>query len=244
MTQPLMPKATAVWLIENTTLTFSQIAEFCSLHQLEVQGIADGDVAHGVIGVDPVAKGMTTHESIEAAEKDEKKNVEFLDSYLAYVKKESKRKKAKYTPVARRQDKPDAIAWLVKNHPELSDAQISKLVGTTKKTIEDIRNRTYWNTNNLRPRDPVLLGICTQTALQAIIDSAKAKEEAEKVKKEKEKAKKAKAKEKAKKETATKKKAATKKKTTKKAEAKKSTAKKSTAKKSTTKKSSSKKKAS
>lgn len=212
MTHPLMPKATAVWLIENTTLTFEQVAEFCGLHLLEVQGIADGDVATGVIGVDPVAKSMTTRESIEAAEKDPKAKIELLEEYKAYVKKESKRKKAKYTPVARRQDKPDAIAWLVKNHPELTDASVSKLVGTTKKTIEDIRNKTYWNMNNLKPRDPVLLGICTQTALGVMVDAAKAKEEAdkvkaekEKVKKEKEKAKKAAAKKKAKKAPAKKK---------------------------------------
>lgn len=182
MTQPLMPKATAVWLIENTTLTFDQIAEFCGLHPLEVQGIADGDVANSVIGVDPVSKGITTRENIEAAEKDSKVSITLNEEYLTYIKKESKRKKAKYTPVARRQDKPDAIAWLTKNHPEITDAQISKLVGTTKKTIEDIRNRTYWNISNLKPRDPVLLGICTQTALEAVIKTAKDKAEAEKAK--------------------------------------------------------------
>lgn len=169
MTQPLMPKATAVWLIENTQLTFDQIADFCGLHSLEVQGIADGDVAHGVMGVDPVLKGFTTRESIENAEKNPKAKIQFISEFLDYMKVESKRKKAKYTPVARRQDKPDAVAWLVKHYPNMSDGQISKLVGTTKKTIHDIRSRTHWNTNNLRPRDPVLLGLCTQTALEAVI---------------------------------------------------------------------------
>lgn len=175
MTQPLMQKSTAVWLIDNTQLSFDQIADFCGLHPLEVQGIADGDVAQGVIGTDPVLKGVTTRESIKECEKDEAKRLKFTDTYKEYLAIEKKRKKAKYTPVARRQDKPDAIAWMVKNHPELSDGQISKLVGTTKKTIEDIRNKTYWNMNNLKPRDPVLLGLCTQTALEAAIAHAKDK---------------------------------------------------------------------
>lgn len=170
-----MPKATAVWLIENTQLTFDQIADFCGLHELEVQGIADGDVATGVLGIDPVSKGLTSRESILLAEKNPEKKVEFAAGYKDYVTYEKKRKKSKYTPVARRQDKPDAIAWLVKSHPELSDAQISKLIGTTKKTIEDIRNRAHWNMNNLKPRDPVLLGLCTQTALEGAIFLAKNK---------------------------------------------------------------------
>ncbi len=169
MTQPLMQKASAVWLIENTKLTFDQVADFCKLHPLEVQGIADGDVAQGVMGLDPVLKGFTTRESIAAAEKDPKKKVEFIADYLDYMAVENKRKKAKYTPVARRQDKPDAVAWLVKHYPAMSDGQISKLIGTTKKTIQDIRSRTHWNTGNLRPRDPVLLGLCTQIALEAMI---------------------------------------------------------------------------
>lgn len=169
MTQPLMPKATAVWLIENTKLTFEQIADFCKLHPLEVQGIADGDVAQGIAGQDPVLKGFTTLESIEVCEKDTNARMIFKADFLDYVSVEGKRKKAKYTPVARRQDKPDAIAWLVKNYPNMTEGQISKLVGTTKKTIQDIKAKTYWNMNNLRPRDPVLLGICTQTALEAVI---------------------------------------------------------------------------
>ena len=169
MTQPLMPKATAIWLIENTNLTFDQVADFCKLHPLEVQGIADGDVAQGVMGLDPVLKGFTTRESIAAAEKDPKKKVQFISEFLDYMAVEGKRKKAKYTPVARRQDKPDAIAWLIKHYPNMTDGQISKLVGTTKKTIQDIRAKTHWNMNNLRPRDPVLLGLCTQMALEAVI---------------------------------------------------------------------------
>jgi hypothetical protein len=169
MTQPLMQKATAVWLIENTNLTFEQVADFCKLHPLEVQGIADGDVAQGVMGLDPVQKGFTTRESILAAEKDPKKRLIFISEYLDYMAVENKRKKGKYTPVARRQDKPDAVAWLIKHYPQMTDGQISKLIGTTKKTIQDIRGRIHWNMNNLRPRDPVLLGLCTQIALEAMI---------------------------------------------------------------------------
>ena len=177
MTQPLMPKATAVWLIDNTELTFEQIAEFCGLHPLEVQGIADGDVAQGVMGLDPVLKRFTTRESIAAAEKNPDKRIKFNEEYIQYVKVEGKRKKAKYTPVARRQDKPDAIAWLIKHYPAMSDGQVSKLVGTTKKTIQDIRGKSHWNMNNLRPRDPVLLGLCTQTALEKVIASLPKKED-------------------------------------------------------------------
>ncbi len=183
-----MPKATAIWLIDNTNLTFDQIADFCGLHHLEVQGIADGDVAAGVKGIDPVAKGITTRESIEIAEKNPDKKVAFASDYQDYIVVEKKRKKGKYTPVARRLDKPDAIAWLVKSHPELTDAQISKLIGTTKKTIEDIRNKTYWNMTNLKPRDPVLLGLCTQTALEGAIFMAKSKSPAAEPEKEKAKA--------------------------------------------------------
>lgn len=170
MTLPLMPKATAVWLVENTTLSFDQIGEFCGLHQLEVQGIADGDVANGIKGLDPIQRGFLTAENISLAEKNEKIKLIISADFRDFINVEKKRKKAKYTPVARRQDKPDAIAWLLKNHPKLTDAHISKLVGTTKKTIQDIRGKTYWNLANLRPRDPVLLGLCTQTALQDAVE--------------------------------------------------------------------------
>lgn len=190
MTMPLMPKATAVWLVENTKLNFEQIAEFCQLHPLEVQGIADGDVAGGLIGQDPVAAGQVSADEIAKAEQDPEYRLKLsikMNSYIVNQKKQ----KAKYTPVARRQDKPDAISWLIKNHPELSDAQIVKLVGTTKKTIQAIRDRTHWNVSNLQPRDPVLLGVCTQTDLQAAINKAKAAEERAQKRAEKEAKKKA-----------------------------------------------------
>ena len=185
MTMPLMPKATAVWLVENTTLNFDQIADFCQLHPLEVQGIADGDVATGLIGQNPVSAGQLKQEELDKALKDPEYRMRMVGSMDKYIS-EQKKQKARYTPVARRQDKPDAISWLLKNHPELTDAQIVKLVGTTKKTILSIRDRTYWNVTNLKPRDPVLLGVCTQTDLQAAVNKAKAAEERAKKKAEKE----------------------------------------------------------
>ena len=177
MTTPLMPKATAVWLIDNTTLTFKQIADFCTLHELEVQGIADGDVASGIIGEDPVANGQITQENLDAAIKDPSVSLELTKKAEAYAKQTQA--KGKYTPVARRQDKPDAIAWLLKSHPDFTDAQIGKLVGTTKKTIEAIRNKTHWNSSNIRPRDPVLLGLCTQTDLQTMVVRAEKRRDKE-----------------------------------------------------------------
>lgn len=171
MTQPLMPKATAVWLVENTTLTFNQIAEFCGMHPLEVQGIADGDVASGIMGVDPVAGGQLDRGNLEAAIKDETVALVLKNAVAKYTPAQ-KSKKGRYTPVAQRQDKPDAIAWLLKSHPELTDSQIVKLVGTTKKTIEAIRDKSFWNTQNIRPRDPVLLGLCTQTDLHTMLARA------------------------------------------------------------------------
>jgi hypothetical protein len=191
MTTPLMPKATAVWLVDNTTLNFNQIAEFCMLHPLEVQGIADGDVAGGLVGQDPVAAGQIEASEIEKAEKDPEYRMKLVTEMNKYIV-EQKKQKARYTPVAHRQDKPDAISWLVKNHPEITDAQIVKLVGTTKKTITAIRDRSHWNISNLQPRDPVLLGVCTQTDLQAAIDKVKATEERAQKKAEKEAKKKAK----------------------------------------------------
>lgn len=170
MTLPLMPKATAVWLVENTTLTFDQIAEFCGMHPLEVQGIADGDVAAGILGSDPVANGQITRENLEAAIKDSSVALELKNASAKYTT--APKQKGRYTPVAHRQDKPDAIAWIVKNHPELTDSQIVKLIGTTKKTIAAIRDKSHWNTQNIRPRDPVLLGLCTQTDLQTMIARA------------------------------------------------------------------------
>ncbi len=173
-TAPFMPKATAKWLIDNTTLTFDQIAAFCQMHPLEIQGIADGEVATSIQPNDPIKAGELTKEEIEKCEADESLKLNMNISAVEFVAK--KRKGARYTPVARRQDKPDAIAWLLKHHPELVDSQIVKLVGTTKKTIESIRSRTYWNINNLSPRDPVLLGLCTQTALNNTVEKAKKKD--------------------------------------------------------------------
>jgi len=176
MERPLMPKATAIWLIENTTLTFEQIADFCGLHLLEVQGIADGDVAKGIIGVDPVSAGQITKEEIEKCEKNPKLKLSLSDNAKKLIKEQAKQKKtAKYTPVVRRQDKPDALAWLLKNCPELNDSQIMKLIGTTKSTIASVRDKSHWNAQNIRPRDPVLLGLCTQTELDRVYNIAKEK---------------------------------------------------------------------
>lgn len=176
MTKPLMPKATAVWLIENTTLTFGQIAEFCGLHPLEVQGIADGDVAKGIIGIDPVTSGQITKEEITRCETNPKLYLTLSANAQKLMKEQAKQKKsAKYTPVARRQDKPDAVAWIIKNCPELNDSQIMKLIGTTKTTINAVRDKSHWNSTNIRARDPVLLGLCTQTELDRIYDLAKQK---------------------------------------------------------------------
>lgn len=173
MTQrpPLMPKATAVWLVENTSLTFEQVAEFCGLHPLEVKGIADGDVAQGIKGMDPVASGQLTRTEIERCQKSANARLMFAVSKhkLPEVKP---RKGPRYTPVSRRQDRPDAIAWLVRNHPELTDAQISKLVGTTKPTIESVRDRSHWNSPNIKPVDPVTLGLCSQIELDAAVQKA------------------------------------------------------------------------
>lgn len=165
MTLPLMPKATAVWLVENTALSFEQIAEFCGMHPLEVQGIADGEVAQGVRGVDPIAANQITAEEIKRGEADNSVRLQIAQTAKQYINQ--KTKGARYTPVARRGEKPDAIAWLVKYYPTMSDAQIGKLVGTTKNTIQAVRTKSHWNTANIKPRDPVLLGLCSQTHLDA-----------------------------------------------------------------------------
>lgn len=170
MTQILMPKATAVWLIDNTALTFKQIAEFCNLHILEVEGIADGDVAGGIRGADPISNGQLAREEIEKGEKDSSyllKATTFKDQVIPA--KKGRKKGPRYTPLSRRQDRPDAIAWLVRNHPEISDAQISKLIGTTKPTITAIRERTHWKMNTINPTDPVSLGLCSQIDLDEIV---------------------------------------------------------------------------
>ncbi len=160
----IMPKATAVWLVENTTLTFDQIATFCILHPLEVKGIADGDVAAGMKGLDPVQAGQLSREELERAETNPNYVLKLLEPKVR-VPEMKRTKGPRYTPVSKRQDRPNAIQWLLKNHPELKDAQIVRLVGTTKSTIESIRGRTHWNANNLQPLDPVTLGLCSQLDL-------------------------------------------------------------------------------
>ena len=167
----LMPKATAVWLIENTALTFDQIAAFCSLHPLEVQGIANEEVARGIRGVDPISGGSLSREEIQKAEADPAYRMKALEQRRVELP-ERKRKGARFVPVARRQDRPDAIAWFVRNHPEVSDAQIVKLIGTTKSTIESVRSRTHWNSTNIKPVDPVSLGLCSQIELDAVVAKA------------------------------------------------------------------------
>ena len=171
MAQPLMPKATAVWLIENTTLTFEQIADFCGLHPLEVQGIADGEVAEGIQGLDPIANHQLTREEISRCEADPTARLQMAKRELP--KPQKRTRGPRYTPVAKRQDKPDGIAWLLRHHPELKDSQIAKLIGTTKTTIQAVRDKTHWNTPNIRPRDPVLLGLCNQTDLNAAVERAR-----------------------------------------------------------------------
>jgi hypothetical protein len=167
---PLMPKATAVWLVDNTSLGFDQIASFCKLHPLEVKAIADGEAAQGIKGLDPILTGQLTREEVEKAQQDPKYQLKLQGSKV--VVPETKRKGPRYTPVSRRQDRPNAILWLVRNHPELKDAQIMRLVGTTKPTIAAIRDRTHWNSANLTPSDPVTLGLCSQLELDMEVEKA------------------------------------------------------------------------
>ncbi len=171
--KPIMAKATAVWLVDNTTLSFAQIAAFCGLHELEVQGIADGDVAAGVKGFDPVANNQLEQAEIEAAEANPERRMK-LKFYAAAVGEE-KRRGPRYTPLSKRQDRPAAILWLVRFHPELADGQIGKLVGTTKPTIQAIRDRSHWNIQNIQPIDPVALGLCRQSELDDAVQKANAK---------------------------------------------------------------------
>jgi len=171
--KPLMPIATAVWLIDNTSLAFDQIAEFCGLHPLEVRGIADGDVGGSVRGIDPIITNHLTREEIEKGQDDE--NYKLKLSKPKIIVPDRGKKAPRYTPVSKRQNRPDGIAWLVKNHPEMTDPQISKLLGTTKSTIQSIRDRSHWNTINLEPRDPVGLGLCTQIDLDAAVKKAAAR---------------------------------------------------------------------
>ena len=173
MDKPLMPKATAVWLIDNTGLTFDQIAEFCGLHMLEIKGIADGEVAAGVRGLDPIGAHMLTREELKRCEGDPKAKLKIARSTAENIKP-PKRKAPKYTPLSKRQDRPDAIAWLLRNHPELSEKQVCKLLGTTKTTVQAVRERTHWKSQDIRPRDPVLLGLCQQIELDEAIMRARA----------------------------------------------------------------------
>ena len=173
MNKPIMAKATAVWLVDNTTISFKQIADFCGLHELEVQGIADGEVAAGVKGFDPLTNNQLTQDEIDKAEKDPLHKLKL--KFNAAAVGEEKRRGPRYTPLSKRQDRPASILWLVKFHPELSDGQISKLVGTTKPTIQSIRERTHWNISNIQPIDPVALGLCKQSELDAAVQKAAAK---------------------------------------------------------------------
>ncbi|MCO6180645.1 DUF1013 domain-containing protein [Ciceribacter sp. RN22] len=166
----LMPKATAVWLVDNTALSFDQIAQFCKLHPLEVKAIADGEAAQGIKGLDPIATGQLSREEIARAEADPNHKLKLQEPKVRVP--DSKRRGPRYTPVSKRQDRPNAILWLVRNHPELKDAQISRLVGTTKSTIEQIRDRTHWNSANLTPMDPVTLGLCSQIDLDMEVEKA------------------------------------------------------------------------
>jgi hypothetical protein len=166
-----MPKATAVWLVESTTLTFVQIADFCGLHPLEVQGIADDEVAIGIQGMDPIARNQLTREEIERCQSDPTASLKLATHDLPQPLKRTKG--PRYTPVAKRQDKPDGVSWLARHHPELKDSQIARLIGTTKNTIVAVRERTHWNSPQIRPRDPVLLGLCNQADLNQAVEKAR-----------------------------------------------------------------------
>ena len=181
---PLMPMATAVWLVENTSLTFNQIANFCNLHEVEVQGIADGEVAKGIVGYNPIISGQLTREEITKSSADKNRPLNIIDIEIEV--KSNKTKVKKYVPLSKRQDKPDSAMWLLKNHSILKDSQIAKLVGITKNSVTSIRNKSYWNYNNLNPKDPVALNLFTQKDLQDAI--AKAERRIKREKKEKERA--------------------------------------------------------
>ena len=186
---PLMPMATAVWLVENTTLTFKQIANFCNLHDVEVQGIADGEVAKGIMAYNPIISGQLTREEIELSSKDENRLLQINNMDIEISS--SDRKIKKYVPLSKRQDKPDSALWLIKHHTQLKDSQIAKLVGVTKNSITSIRNKSYWNYNNLNPKDPVAMNLFSQKDLIVAVEKAERRIKREKKQKEKDKAKKA-----------------------------------------------------
>ena len=182
---PLMPMATAVWLVENTTLTFKQIANFCNLHEVEIQGIADGEVAKGIMAYNPIISGQLTREEIELSSKNENRPLQITNTDIKISSSDKKIKK--YTPLSKRQDKPDSALWLIKNHPQLKDSQIAKLVGITKNSITSIRNKSYWNYNNLNAKDPVAMSLFSQRDLVEAIEKAERRMKREKREKEKEK---------------------------------------------------------
>ena len=181
---PLMPRATAVWLVENTTISFKQIADFCNLHEVEVQGIADGDVGKGIKAFSPILAGQLTREEIELSSKDNSRPLQLSKKFIQ-IKSDTK-KRPKYTPISKRQDKPNAIYWLIKNYPQLTDGQVSKLVGSTKNTVTLIRNRSYWKFSDLSPKDPIAVNLCTQSEVKKAIEKMERRIEREKKLKAKE----------------------------------------------------------
>jgi hypothetical protein len=184
MKLPLMPKATAIWLVDNTSLSFKQIGDFCGMHELEIKGIADGEVGVGIKGLNPIANNQLTKEEIEKCSNDTNASLEIIVNEIS-TKTEQSNKKKKYTPLSKRQDRPDAVYWLIRNHPELKDSQVARLVGSTKSTIDAIKNRTHWNMTHIRPQDPVGLGLCKQIELDDAL--AKAERSMKRVQKKKEK---------------------------------------------------------
>jgi hypothetical protein len=187
MNLPLMPKATAIWLVENTSLSFKQIANFCGMHELEIKGIADGEVGAGIKGLNPITNKQLTKEEIERCSNDTETDLQIIVNEVS-TKTEQSKKKKKYTPLSKRQDRPDAVYWLIRNHPELKDSQVARLVGSTKSTIDAIRNRAHWNMANIRPQDPIGLGLCRQIELdEAIAKAERSLKRAEKKKEKEEK---------------------------------------------------------
>jgi hypothetical protein len=181
---PLMPKATAIWLVDNTSLSFRQIGDFCGMHELEIKGIADGEVGVGINGLNPITSGQLTKDEIDRCADNEDESLKIIENEISEKTEQSKKKK-KYTPLSKRQDRPDAVYWLIRNHPELKDSQVARLVGSTKNTIDAIRKRTHWNMANIRPQDPIGLGICRQVELDEAL--AKAERSMKRAQKKKEK---------------------------------------------------------
>ncbi len=181
---PLMPKATAIWLVDNTSLSFRQIGDFCGMHELEIKGIADGEVGVGIKGLNPITSGQLTKDEIDRCADNEDESLKIIENEISEKTEQSKKKK-KYTPLSKRQDRPDAVYWLIRNHPELRDSQVARLVGSTKNTIDAIRKRTHWNMANIRPQDPIGLGICRQVELDEAL--AKAERSMKRAQKKKEK---------------------------------------------------------